>query len=73
MTNPAVLPIAYVLLRILIIFNWLYGAASWGCSLSPFVNEPWFMRAIDVPPEQTRQPIMIGLRVIALLGSWPCL
>jgi len=66
--KSAVLPIAYVLLRILIIFNWLYGAAILGLLAFTFVNEPWFMRAIDVPPGTDAQPIMIGLRVIALLG-----
>src|SRR3954466_9737131 len=66
--RPAVLPIAYVALRILILLNWLYGAAILGLVAFTFVNEPWFMRAIDVPAGVAAQPIMTGLRAIAGLG-----
>lgn len=62
------LPIAYVTLRILIILNWLYGAAILGLLAFTFVNEAWFMRAIDVPAGLPAEPIMTGLRAIAALG-----
>jgi len=55
-------------LRILIVVNWLYGAAILGLVAFTFVNEPWFMKAIDVPAGIAAQPIMTGLRAIALLG-----
>ena len=64
----AALPVAYVVLRILIVLNWLYGAAILGLVAFTFVNEPWFMKAIDVPASVDAEPIMTGLRVIALLG-----
>ena len=64
----AALPVAWITLRILIVVNWLYGAAILGLVAFTFVNEPWFMRAIHVPVETDPQPIMIGLRSIALLG-----
>jgi hypothetical protein len=62
------LPIAYVSLRILVVTNWLYGAAILGLVAFTFVNESWFMKAIDVPVGTDAQPIMTGLRWIALLG-----
>src|SRR4029450_11619524 len=68
MKQSSPLPIAYVTLRILIVVNWLYGAAILGLVVFTFVNEPWFMKAIDVPPGADAPPIMTGLRRIALLG-----
>jgi hypothetical protein len=67
-TKSAALPIAYVSLRILIVLNWLYGAAILGLLATTFVNEAWFRRAIHVPSGVTEEPIMTGLRVIAALG-----
>ena len=66
--RSATLPIAYVVLRILIVLNWLYGAAILGLLAFTFVNEAWFMKAIDVPAGTEAEPIMTGLRVIAGLG-----
>jgi len=68
MRPSSALPIAYVVLRILIVVNWLYGAAILVLVAFTFVNEPWFMKAIDVPAGIAAQPIMTGLRAIALLG-----
>jgi Protein of unknown function (DUF2975) len=62
------LPVAYVTLRILVVLNWVYGAAVLGLLAFTFVNEPWFMKAIDVPAGTDAEPIMIGLRAIAGLG-----
>ena len=64
----AALPISYVVLRILIVLNWLYGAAILGLLAFTFVNESWFMKAIDVPTGTNAEPIMTGLRAIAALG-----
>jgi len=66
--QTSALPIAYVVLRILIVLNWIYGAAILGLVGFTFVNEPWFMKAIDVPATLDPQPIMLGLRAIAFLG-----
>jgi hypothetical protein len=68
MRQSSALAIAYVVLRILIVINWLYGAAILGLVAFTFVNEPWFMKAIDVPAGTDAGPIMMGLRAIALLG-----
>jgi len=70
MSRPksAALPIAYVTLRVLVLVNWLYGAAILGLVGATFLDEPWFMRAIHVPASVDTQRIMIGLRAIAGLG-----
>jgi len=68
MSQSSALPIAYVSLRILTVLNWLYGAAILGLVAFTFVNEAWFMKAIDIPTGTDARPIMTGLRAIALLG-----
>ena len=62
------LPIAYVTLRILIVLNWIYGAAVFGLVVFANANRPFFLRAIDVPQNVDPRPIMIGLTAIATLG-----
>ncbi len=70
MTRPAstVLPIAYVFLRILIVLNWVYGAAVLGLVIFANSYPAWFMKAIEVPPGLDPKPIMLGLTAIATLG-----
>ena len=67
-TTTAALPIAYVVLHILIVLNWLYGAAVLGLVIFANANPAWFMKAIDVPAGMDPKPIMIGLTAIATLG-----
>lgn len=62
------LPIAYVTLRILIVLNWIYGAAVLGLVIFANANPAWFMKAIDVPLGVEPKRIMTGLTAIALLG-----
>jgi hypothetical protein len=62
------LPIAYVVLRILIVLNWAYGAAILGLVIIANTNQAWIMRAIDVPAGLDPKPIMSGLTAIATLG-----
>jgi hypothetical protein len=66
--QSAALPIAYVVLRILIVLNWLYGAAVLGLVIFANAYPAWFMKAIDVPAGVEPKPIMIGLTAIATLG-----
>jgi len=70
MTRPrsTALPIAFVVLRILIVLNWIYGAAILGLVIFANSNPAWFMKAIDVPEGLDPKPIMIGLTAIATLG-----
>jgi hypothetical protein len=66
--RSTVLPVAYVVLRILIVLNWLYGAAILGLVIFANTNRAWFMKAIDVPQRLDPNPIMMGLTAIATLG-----
>ena len=70
MTRPrsTILPMAFVVLRILIVLNWIYGAAILGLVIFANSNPAWFMKAIHVPETLDPQPIMIGLTAIATLG-----
>src|SRR5262245_38838041 len=67
-TSSTALTLANATLRILIVINWLYGACIFALLAFTFVNESWFMKAIDVPRGTEAQPIMTGLRIIAALG-----
>jgi hypothetical protein len=65
-SSPA-LPIAHAALRILIVLNWLMGAAILALLLvSP--NEQWIMSAFKLTPSPEAERIVAGLRAIAVLG-----
>jgi hypothetical protein len=64
--SPA-LPIAYVVLRILIVVNWLGGAAILALLvLTP--NEQWIMSAFKLSPSPEATRLVMGLRAVAVLG-----
>jgi len=63
----AALPIAYVVLRILIILNWLYGAAILALLLV-MPNERWIMSAFHLSPSPDAERVVMALRLIATLG-----
>ena len=66
-SSSAALPIAYVVLRILIVVNWLGGAAILALLLvSP--NEQWIMSAFKLSPSPEAERLVMGLRAIAVLG-----
>jgi hypothetical protein len=64
----AALPTAHLALRILIILNWLYGAAILVLLLATIVAEQWTLRALGVPPGSAIQTLIVSLRAIAALG-----
>ena len=64
---PAVLPTTYVVLRILIILNWLMGLAILAL-LVAMPNERWIMSAFDLTPGPDADRLVLGLRVVAVLG-----
>ncbi len=66
-SSSAALPIAYVLLRILIVMNWLGGAAILAL-LVIMPNEQWIMTAFKLSPSPEAERLVMGLRVIAVLG-----
>ena len=69
MSRPysAALPIAYVLLRILVVLNWLVGAAILAL-LVIMPNREWIMSALDLSPGVEAERIIWGLRAIAAVG-----
>src|SRR3970040_259216 len=63
----AALPTAYVVLRILIVLNWLVGAAFLAL-LVVAPNERWIMTAYKLSPSPEAERLIFGLRVIVVLG-----
>jgi len=66
-SSSAALPIAYVMLRILIVLNWLSGAAIVAL-LVVLPNEQWIMTAFKLSPSPEAERLVMGLRAIAVLG-----
>ena len=65
-SSPA-LPIAYFVLRLLIIANWV-TAAGILTLLIVLPNERWIMSAFDLSPSPEAARLVMGLRAIAVLG-----
>ena len=63
----AALPIAYVSIRILIVLNWLMGAAILAL-LVALPNEQWIMAAFRLSPSPDTERLIMGLRAAAALG-----
>src|SRR5258705_8272748 len=65
--SSAALPIAYVVLRILIVLNWLMGAAILAL-LIVMPNEEWIMASFKLSPSPEAERLIMGLRAIAVVG-----
>ena len=63
----AALPIAYVVLRILILLNWVVGAAILALLLV-MPNEQWIMSAFKLSPSPDATRLVWGLRAVAAVG-----
>ena len=66
--QSAVLPIAYVVLRVLILLNGFFGACIFALLAYTFINEPWTMKALGVSGYPDAQKVMMGMRAVAALG-----
>ncbi|HVS32316.1 MAG TPA: DUF2975 domain-containing protein [Thermoanaerobaculia bacterium] len=66
-SSSAALPIAYGVLRILIVVNWLGGVAILALLLV-MPNEQWIMSAFELTPSPEAERLVAGLRAIAVLG-----
>ena len=66
-SSSAALPLAYVMLRILIVLNWLMGAAIIAL-LVALPNEQWIMSAFKLSPSPDAERLVMGLRAVAVLG-----
>src|SRR5947207_1783136 len=65
--SSAALPIAYVMLRILIVGNWLMAGVILAL-LFVLPNEQWIMSAFKLSPSPEAERLVMGLRAIALAG-----
>jgi hypothetical protein len=66
-SSSAALPLAYVLLRILVVLNWLMVPVILAL-LFVIPNRQWIMSALDLSPSLEADRVVIGLRAIAGLG-----
>src|ERR1044072_2473475 len=66
-SSSSAVAIAHVLLRILIVVNWLGGAAILAL-LVAMPNEQWIMSAFKLSPSPEAARLVMGLRAIAVLG-----
>ena len=66
-SSSAALPIAYFVLRLLIVVNWLFGAAIVAL-LVAFPTSQWIRSALGVPPSPEADRLIIGLHAIAIIG-----
>ena len=64
---PAALPIAYVVLRLLIVLNWLMAAAII-VLLFVVPHEQWIMSEFGISPSTDTDRLIMGLRAVALIG-----
>ena len=62
------LPTAYVVLRLLIVLNWVYGACLLALLTFSFVNEPFLMRVLKLASPAENPALVMGVRGIAALG-----
>jgi hypothetical protein len=65
--SSSALPIAHVVLRILIVLNWLAGAGILAL-LVLLPNEQWIMTAFKLTPSPDAERVVMGLRAVAMLG-----
>jgi len=61
------LPIARIVLRLLIVLNWLGGAAILAL-LAVMPNQQWIMSAFHLSPSPDADRLVMGLRAVAALG-----
>jgi DUF2975 family protein len=66
-SSSAALPIAHVVLRILIVLNWLSGAAIFAL-LVVMPTRRWIMSALELSPSPEAERLIMGMRAVAVLG-----
>jgi hypothetical protein len=66
-SSSSALPVAHVVLRVLIVLNWLGGAGILALLLV-MANERWIMSAFQLSPSPEADRLVLGLRAVAVLG-----
>jgi hypothetical protein len=62
------LPVASVVLRVLVVLNWIYGGIVLAILVGMLAAQQWTMTALGVPPSAETEPMIQGMRMIAVLG-----
>ena len=62
----AALPIAHSVLRVLLVLNWLYGAAI--LLLLAMPTRAWIMTSLNLTPGREADSVILGLQAIAVFG-----
>jgi hypothetical protein len=68
MKESSALPVVWIALRILIVVNWLGGAAILALLIATIVAEQWTFTALGITPESFIPKVIVGLRAIAAIG-----
>src|SRR5438067_4076573 len=66
-SSSAALPIAYVMLRTLIVMNWMMVVVILAL-LFVMPNEQWILRSFGLSPSPEAERLIMGLRAVAVLG-----
>ena len=66
-SSSTALPIAYLVLRVLIVLNWLWGVAIIALLVAAPTRQ-WIMRSLDLSPSAEADRVVMGFRVIAGIG-----
>src|SRR6185436_11714474 len=66
-SSSAALPIAYVVLKILIVVNWVMVPVILAL-LFAVPTEQWIMSSLELSPSPEAERLVLGLRAIAVLG-----
>jgi hypothetical protein len=67
MSQSHALPIAYFMLRLLIVLNWLFGAAILTLLIA-MPTEQWIMTSLGLHPSPEADTVIRGLHAVAVLG-----
>jgi len=66
-SSSAALPIAFFVLRILIVMNWVFGAAILAL-LVAMPTQKWILSAFKIAPSPDADRLIVALHAIAILG-----
>ena len=65
---PAALTVSRIVLRLLVLLNWLYGAVILAILIGLFVAAPWTLMALGFGPAGETAALAPGIAAIAALG-----
>ena len=65
---PAALPVARIVLKLLVVLNWIYAAIVLAILVGLLSNPAWTMTALGFAPADQTAALITGVRLIALVG-----